>query len=107
MRSLSRKNPSSTLIFFPFSWKYLFFVNNLLIYIKFTLLEQMIRNTMLISLTFFSLNSESYAEDNKVHLKAKTKVMRHHLHIQIRCQYKIILEDKMFKQFLITFTYNA
>ena len=34
----------------------------------------MIRNTMLISLIFYSLKSESYAEDNKGHLKAKNKV---------------------------------
>ena len=59
--------------FFPFSLKYLFFVNHLLI--KFTLLKQMIRNTMIIQLTFYSLNNESYAEDNiKVHLKAKINV---------------------------------
>ena len=106
MRSLSRKNPSLTL-FFPFVWKYLFFVNHLLIYIKFTLLEQMIRNTMLISLTFHSLNSETYAEDNKVHLIAKNKETCHHLHMQIRCQFKILFGDKLFKQFLNKFTYNA
>ena len=72
-----------------------------------TLLGQMIRNAMLISLTFLITKDESYAGDNKVHLKARNKVMRHHLHIQIRCQYKILLKDKIFKQFLITFTYNA
>ena len=69
------QNPSLTLIF-PISWKYLFFVIYLLIHIKLTLLEQMIRNTMLISLTVsFIINSERYAEDNKVHLKAKNKEM--------------------------------
>ena len=47
----------------------------------------MIRNTMLISLPFYSLNSESYAEDNNVHLKAKNKVMCHYLHMQIGSQY--------------------
>ena len=66
-------NPIINTYFLPFSWKNLFFVNHLLIYIKFTLLERMIRNTMLISLTLFSVNSEIYAEDNKVHLKAKNK----------------------------------
>ena len=75
MRSLSRKNPSLTLIFSHFM-EVLFFVIHLLIHIKFILLEQMIRNTMLISLTFpFIINSERYAEDNKVHLKAKNKEM--------------------------------
>ena len=68
----------------------------------------MIRNTMLISLTFsFIINSERYAEDNKVHLKAKNKEMWRHLHMQIRCQFKILFGDKFFKQFLNTFTYNA
>ena len=62
---------------------------------------------MLISLTFYSLNSERYSEDNKVHLKAKNKVMCHHLHMQIGCQYKIIFEHKFFKQLLIIFTFNA
>ena len=71
------------------------------------MLEQMIRTTKLISLTFYSLNCESYAEDNKVHLKAKDKAMCHHLHTQIRCPYKILFGDKFFKQFLKTFTYNA
>ena len=46
------QKPIINTYFLPFSWKYLFFVNHLLIYINFTLLEQMIRNTMLISLTF-------------------------------------------------------
>ena len=85
----------------------MFFVNHLLIYIKFTLLEQMIRNTMLISLTFYSLNSERYAEDNKVQLKAKNKEKFHHLHMQIRCQYNILFGDKFFKQVPFTFTFNA
>ena len=67
-------------------------VNHLLIYIKFTLLEQIIRNTII---------SKIYAEDNKVHLKSKNKEMCHHLHMQIRCHYKIVFEDKFFKQFLI------
>ena len=67
----------------------------------------MIRNTMLISLTLFSVNSEIYAEDNKVHLKAKNKLMCHQLHMQLRCQYNILFDDKFFKQFLITFTYDA
>ena len=67
----------------------------------------MIRNTMLISLTFYSLNIERYAEDNKVHLKAKNKEMCHHLHMQIKCQYNVLFGDKIFKEFLITFTYNA
>ena len=62
---------------------------------------------MLILLIFYSLSSESYAEDNEVHLKAKNKVMCHHLHMQIKCQYKILFGDKFFKQFLITFTDNA
>ena len=66
----------------------MFFVEHLLILIKFTLLGQMIRNTMFVSLTFYSLNSERYAEDNKVHLKAKNKEM---CHMQIRCQYKIFI----------------
>ena len=70
------QKPIINTYFVPFSWKYLFFVIHLLIHIKFTLLEQMIRNTMLISLTFsFIINSERYAEDNKVHLKAKNKEM--------------------------------
>ena len=74
MRSLARKTPSLSLIFCQFDGStYLSFVNHLLIYIKLTLLKQMIRNTMLISLTFLSLNSEIYAEDNKVRLKAKNK----------------------------------
>ena len=67
----------------------------------------MIRISMLISLTFSLLNSERYAEDNKVHLKAKNKEMCHHLHMQIRCQFTILFGDKLFKQFLNTFTYNA
>ena len=68
----------------------------------------MIRNTMLISLFFlYSLNSKRYAEDNKVPLKAKNKEMCHHLHMQIRCQYKILFGDNFFKQFLNTLTYNA
>ena len=33
--------------------------------------------------------------------------MHHHLHMQIRCQYNILFDDKFFEQFLITFTYNA
>ena len=70
------QKPIINTYFFPISLKYLFFVIHLLIHIKFTLLEQMIRNTMLISLTFsFITNSERYAEDNKVHLKAKNKEM--------------------------------
>ena len=70
-------------------------LNHLLIYIKFTLFEQMIRNTMLVSLPFYSLNNESYAEDNKVHLKAKNKVMCHRLHMELRCQYKILFGDSL------------
>ena len=62
---------------------------------------------MLISVTFYSLTSESYAENNKAHLKAKIKVMCHHLHMQKRCQYKISFGDKFFEEFLSTFTYNA
>ena len=54
----------------------------------------MTRNTMLIALTFYSLNSESYAEDNKVHLKTKNKVMCHYPHMQTRCQYKILFGEK-------------
>ena len=73
---LVMQKPIINTYFLPFSWKYLFFVIHLLIHIKFTLLEQMIRNTMLISLTFsFIINSEKYAEDNIVHLKAKIKEM--------------------------------
>ena len=65
-------------------------------------------DTMLTSLTFsFIKNSERYAEDNKDHLKAKNKEMWHQLHMQIRCQFKILFGDKFFKQFLNTFTYNA
>ena len=56
---------------------------------------------------FHSLNSERYAEDNKVHLKAKNNEMCYHLHMQIRCQFKILFGDKFFEQFLNTFTYNA
>ena len=67
--------------------------------------EQMIRNTLLISLTFYSLNSEIYAEDNKVQ-KLK-KEMCHHLHMQIRCQYNILFGDKFLKLFLIIFIYKA
>ena len=33
--------------------------------------------------------------------------MCHHLHMQIRCHFKILFGDKSFKQFLNTFTYNA
>ena len=33
--------------------------------------------------------------------------MCHYLHMQIRIQYKLLFGDKFFKQFLITFTYNA
>ena len=51
---------------------------------------------MLISLTFSLLNSERYAEDNKVHLKAKNKEMCHHLHMQIRCQFTILFGDTLF-----------
>ena len=65
------------------------------------------RISMLISLTFSLLNSERYAEDNKVHLKAKNKEMCHHLHMQIRCQFTILFGDKLFKHFLNTLTYNA
>ena len=53
------------------------------------------------------LNSERYAEDNKVHLQAKNKEMCHHLHMQIRRQFKILFGDKFFKQFLNKFSYNA
>ena len=53
----------------------MFFVNQLLIHIKFTLLEQMIQNTLFISLTSLFISSESFAEDNKVHLKAKISNM--------------------------------
>ena len=56
----------------------------------------MVRNTMLISLPFHSLNSERYAEDNKVHLKAKNKEMCHYLHMQIRCQ----IENFIWRQIL-------
>ena len=67
----------------------------------------MIRNTMLISLTFSLLNRERYAADNKVHLKAKNEEMCRHLHMQIRCQFTILFGDKLFKHFLNIFTYNA
>ena len=67
----------------------------------------MIRISMLISLTFSLLNSERYAEDNKVHLKAKNKEMCHHLHMQIRCQFTILFGDELLTQFLNTLTYNA
>ena len=53
------------------------------------------------------LNSEIYAEDNKVHLKAKHLYMCHHLHMQIRCPYNILFNEKFFKQCLITFIYTA
>ena len=56
---------------------------------------------------FYSLNSEIYAEDNKVLLKAKNEQICHNLHMQIGCQYNILFNDKFFIQFLITFTYNA
>ena len=62
---------------------------------------------MLISLTFSILISERYAEDNKVHFKAKNKEMCHHLHMQIRYQFTILFGDKLFKQFQNTSTYNA
>ena len=94
MRSLSRKNLSLTLIFPFFREVFVLCKSFTYLFIQFTLFEQMIRNTLLIAVTFYSLNSESYAEDNKVCLKAKNKVMCHHLHMQIRCQYKILFGDK-------------
>ena len=55
----------------------------------------------------FLLALSIFAEDKKVHLKAKNKEMCDHLRMQIRCQFKILFGDKFFKQFLKTFTYNA
>ena len=63
----------------------------------------MIRNTMLISLTFLFIKQWKLSWRYEVHLKAKNKVMCHHLHMQIRRQYQILFRDKFFEQFLITF----
>ena len=51
---------------------------------------------------------ESYAEEKKVYLKSKNKVMRHHLHMRIRCQDKIwILVTVSFNPQFLTSTFNA
>ena len=107
MRSLSRKILLLTLIFPIFMEVFVLCKSFTYLYKVYIALANDQKYYVDFNYIFYSLNSASYAEDNKVYLKAKNKVMCHHLHMHIRCQYKILFGDKFFKQFLITFTLNA